>query len=102
MASLSLFGQAVTVFHLLAGFLVVAIGLDYSLFARQAKLESGTSREPHDGGDAMQSVTIAWMTTILTFGCLLWTSIPILVAIGQTLVVGVIWVYLLARWQNRV
>lgn len=102
LASLSLFGQAVTVFHLLAGFLVVAIGLDYSLFARQAKLESGTSREPHDGGDAMQSVTIAWMTTILTFGCLLWTSIPILVAIGQTLVVGVIWVYLLARWQNRV
>lgn len=102
LVSLSLFGQAVTVFHLLAGFLVVAIGLDYSLFARQAKLESGTSRKPHNGGDAMQSVTIAWMTTILTFGCLLWTSIPILVAIGQTLVIGVIWVYLLARWQNRV
>lgn len=98
LASLSVFGQAVTVFHLLAGFLMVAIGLDYSLFARQARQQAQASQET----DAMSSVTIALMTTILTFGCLLWTSIPILVAIGQTLVVGVIWVYLLARWQNRV
>jgi predicted exporter len=98
LATLSVFGQAVTVFHLLAGFLVVAIGLDYSLFARQARQQAQASQET----DAMSSVTIALMTTILTFGCLLWTSIPILVAIGQTLVVGVIWVYLLARWQNRV
>ncbi len=102
LASLSVFGQAVTVFHLLAGFLVVAIGLDYSLFARQARQQAQASQEMPQRDDAMSSVTIALMTTILTFGCLLWTSIPILVAIGQTLVVGVIWVYLLARWQNRV
>ncbi len=102
LASLSVFGQAVTVFHLLAGFLVVAIGLDYSLFARQARQQAQASQEVPQRDDAMSSVTIALMTTILTFGCLLWTSIPILVAIGQTLVVGVIWVYLLARWQNRV
>jgi predicted exporter len=102
LASLSVFGQAVTVFHLLAGFLVVAIGLDYSLFARQARQQAQASQETPQQDDPMSSVTIALMTTILTFGCLLWTSIPILVAIGQTLVVGVIWVYLLARWQNRV
>ncbi|AZR80909.1 MMPL family transporter [Thiomicrospira sp. S5] len=102
LVSLSVFGQAVTVFHLLAGFLVVAIGLDYSLFAHQARQQIQASQEVPQRDDAMSSVTIALMTTILTFGCLLWTSIPILVAIGQTLVVGVIWVYLLARWQNRV
>ncbi|KUJ74158.1 hypothetical protein AVO42_01700 [Thiomicrospira sp. XS5] len=102
LATLTVFGQAVTVFHLLAGFLVVAIGLDYSLFARQARQQAQASQEVPQRDDAMSSVTIALMTTILTFGCLLWTSIPILVAIGQTLVVGVIWVYLLARWQNRV
>lgn len=85
-------GQALTVFHMLSVLLVVAIGLDYSLFAQEAK------RTP----ESLESVPVALMTTVISFGFLMFTQIPILVAIGQTLVLGVLWIYLTARLYHRV
>ncbi|MDG6774324.1 MMPL family transporter [Thiomicrorhabdus sp. ZW0627] len=91
-ATLVGFGQALTVFHLLSALLVVAIGLDYSLFAQDAK----------SAPKSLNSVSVALMTTVISFGFLLFTQIPILVAIGQTLVLGVLWIYLTARLYHRV
>lgn len=92
LVTLVLLGQQVTIFHLLASLLVIAIGIDYSLFGRRAQSLP----------DSMHSVNIALSTTVLSFGFLLLTDIPILMAIGQTLVIGVLWVYGLTRLQNRV
>lgn len=92
LVTLVLLGQPVTIFHLLASLLVIAIGIDYSLFGRRAQCLP----------DSMHSVNIALSTTVLSFGFLLLTDIPILMAIGQTLVIGVLWVYGLTRLQNRV
>jgi len=92
LVTLILLGQQVTVFHLLASLLVIAIGIDYSLFGHRARYIKG----------GLHSVNIALLTTVLSFGFLLFTEIPILIAIGQTLVIGVLWVYGLTRLQNRV
>ncbi|MDG4811615.1 MMPL family transporter [Hydrogenovibrio sp. 3SP14C1] len=92
LVTLIVLGQQVTIFHLLASLLVIAIGLDYSLFGHRAR----------DLNNSLHSVNIALLTTVLSFGFLLLTEIPILIAIGQTLVIGVLWIYGLTRLQNRV
>ena len=92
LVTLILLGQQVTIFHLLASLLVIAIGIDYSLFGHRARYLN----------HSLHSVNIALLTTVLSFGFLLLTEIPILIAIGQTLVIGVLWIYGLTRLQNRV
>lgn len=86
-------GQVLTVFHLLASLLLIGIGVDYSLFAQSAQ---------RHGQAALRSVNAALWTTLLTFAFLLLTPIPILVAIGQMMVVGVLAIYLSARLFFRV
>ncbi len=82
-------GQVLTVFHLLASLLLIGIGLDYSLFAQSAR----NDKQP----EYLRSVHAALLTTLLSFGFLLLTPIPILVAIGQVMVVGVLAIYVSAR-----
>jgi predicted exporter len=87
-------GQVLTAFHLLASLLLIGIGLDYSLFAQGAR----NDKQP----EYLRSVHAALLTTLLSFGFLLLTPIPILVAIGQVMVVGVLSIYVSARLYFKV
>lgn len=85
------FLPALSVFHLVALLLVMAISVDYAVFIEQAKRTSAS----------LLSVNTALITSLLTFGLLLFTPIPLLVAMGQTLIVGVLSAYWMTRWVHR-
>jgi predicted exporter len=85
------FLPALSVFHLVALLLVMAISVDYAVFIEQAKRTSAS----------LLSVNTALITSLLTFGLLLFTPVPLLEAMGQTLVVGVLSAYWITRWVHR-
>jgi len=77
-------GVQLGLFHLLAVLLVVGIGIDYGLFFNHV--------EPADGSSLLQrlhGVSISALTTVIGFGLLIFSGIPVLVAIGQTVTLGV-------------
>ncbi|WP_164880928.1 MMPL family transporter [Aestuariirhabdus litorea] len=80
-------GQAVNLFHLLALLLLLGISIDYALFFAER-------------GDNWQTtllgVTLAAITTLLSFGLLSLSATPAISAFGQTLLVGLLAAYLLA------
>ena len=79
---LALAGVELSIFHLVGLVLVVAVGSNYSLFFdRQAP--SGADR-----GRTVVSVLFAAATTIIGFGLLAFSKIPVLSAIGSTVGLG--------------
>jgi predicted exporter len=92
LSSLHALLPALSVFHLVALVLVLAMSVDYAVFAEQVKRQTGD----------LVSVNTALITSLLTFSLLLLAPIPLLVAMGQTLVIGVLSAYLSARLLHRV
>ncbi|CAG0965132.1 hypothetical protein BURK2_00956 [Burkholderiales bacterium] len=80
LAVLGWLGEALTLFHVLALFLVFGIGIDYSIFL----FEDGGRRPA-----VLLGVLLAAATTLLSFGLLAWSSVPALHAFGLTLFLGV-------------
>ena len=79
---LVLAGHKLSIFHLVGLLLVAAIGSNYSLFFdRQAP--SGPDR-----GRTIVSLLFAAVTTVIGFGLLATSSVPVLNAIGLTVAVG--------------
>ena len=79
---LVLLGNALTIFHLVGLLLVVAIGSNYALFfERQAA--SAEERER-----TVTSLLFANLTTMLGFGLLAFSKVPVLHAIGSTVGIG--------------
>ena len=69
-------GEPVNLFHLLAAFLLVGMGLDYAVFLRE-------------GGDAVLKPALCSLATSLVgFGSLAFVSFPVVQAFGWTLGVG--------------
>ncbi|MDR9499677.1 MAG: hypothetical protein RI556_10920 [Hydrogenovibrio sp.] len=83
---LSLLGP-VSVFHLMASLLVVAIGVDYSLFLNQAQTDP-TQRF---------SVHVTLTTSLVAFGGLLFTDVALLMSMGLSVVLGLLMTYASAR-----
>ena len=87
-------GISLSLFHLVALLLVAGIGLDYALFF---------SREADTGeaGHTLHAILVCAGSTGAVFGMLALSDIPVLKAIGQTVVIGVaaafICSYLFAR-----
>ena len=99
---LDVWAGQLSIFHLLASLLLIAIGVDYSLFVQAASVKNKEHDSAHQAAkEILHSVPIAMATTVVSFGLLLFTQIPILVAIGQTIVLGVPLVYLLSRLYHR-
>jgi predicted exporter len=71
-----------SIFHLVGLLLVVAVGSNYSLFFDRQNL-SGPDRER-----TVVSVVFACVTTIIGFGLLSFSSVPVLNAIGSTVGIG--------------
>ena len=82
-------GTHLTLFHILALLLIVGIGLDYSLFFDR----SWTSSE--DYRHRLHGIFISASSTLITFGILGFSDVPVLSALGQTVTFGVLGCFVL-------
>ena len=76
---LSFLGQAITVFHVMALFLVLGLGMDYIIFAREMLEHSDITQ---------QAILLSAITSLLSFGLLAFSSMPIVQAFGSTVLIG--------------
>jgi predicted exporter len=87
-AGLALFGQQLIILHLIGLLLIVAIGSNYALFFNQPqhKDEGTHGISPR----TYASLLLANLATVLVFGLLAFSSVPVLQAMGVTVAPGVI------------
>jgi predicted exporter len=81
-ALLSLFGHLFTLFHLVSLILVFGLGLDYALFF--TRKESNAEKQK-----TVYGLLICLASSILVFGILSFSGIPVLHIIGLTTAIGV-------------
>jgi predicted exporter len=83
-AGLVLLGQQLTILHLIGMLLIVAVGSNYALFFDRR------SNDPHAGSAplTLASLVIANAATVLGFGVLGFSSVPVLSALGSTVAPG--------------
>ena len=87
--------DAVSPFDLMSLALVAGLGLDYGLFFSKAL------RDRQDAKATARALLICALSSMLVFGILSTSSIPVLNGIGSTVAVGVLAAYLLARFGQR-
>ena len=83
-------GQAITLFHILALMLVFGLGVDYGLFF------SRPPASPEDREVTLRALVTCAGSTLLVFGALATSTIPVLHQTGLTVTVGVIFAFLMA------
>jgi predicted exporter len=81
-AALALLGIPLTLLHLVGLLLVVAVGSNYSLFFDQ-RHQSSAQHEVLDNS-TLVSLLFANITTMIGFGLLAFSQVPVLKAIGIT------------------
>jgi predicted exporter len=83
-AGLVLMGRQLNLLHLIGMLLIVAVGSNYALFFDRG------SRDSQDGSVplTLASLVIANAATVLGFGVLGFSSVPILAALGSTVAPG--------------
>lgn len=86
MAGLALFGQQLMILHLIGLLLIVAIGSNYALFFNPNTTSARQSISPK----TYASLVFANVATVLGFGLLAFSSVPVLQAMGITVAPGVI------------
>ena len=92
---LNILGQSLSLFHLVSLLLVLGLGLDYSLFF---------TRESDNKAERLKTVhgiVICFASTVLVFTMLAISSIPVLSAIGLTVVAGVIFSFFYSAMFNQ-
>ena len=96
-AILALTGQRMTILHLIGLLLIVAVGSNYALFFAQpptvlAKdpLTGLETSMPQIKPSTLASLVFANITTVIGFGVLGFSSVPVLNAIGITVGIGVV------------
>ncbi|MGB7816872.1 MAG: MMPL family transporter [Methylotenera sp.] len=87
-AGLALFGQQLIMLHLIGLLLIVAIGSNYALFFNQPQNEGEDTQGIPPRTYA--SLLFANIATVLGFGLLAFSSVPVLQAMGVTVAPGVI------------
>ena len=87
-------GTQLTLFHILALLLIVGIGLDYSLFFDR----SWTSLEDYQ--HRLHGIFVSASSTLITFGILGFSDIPVLAALGKTVTYGVLGCFVLTLVFN--
>ena len=78
-------GQKLLIFHLIGLLLAVAVGSNYSLFFDR---ESHSDQQDESSGRTMLSLLVANISTIIAFGMLAFSGVPLLTAIGETVAIG--------------
>ncbi|HEX9446499.1 MAG TPA: hypothetical protein VF920_00895, partial [Dongiaceae bacterium] len=87
-ACIGLLGQGFTFFHVMALILVQSIGVDYAVFCA----ECARDKRPI----TMLGVWLSALSTILSFGVLAFSQVAAVHAFGLTMLVGIIFAFLLA------
>ncbi len=83
-------GQRLSLFHLVSLLLVAGISLDYSLFINRPDADW------QERCRTLHSLTVCLLSTATVFGLLALSDIPVLKAIGSTVVIGVTCGYVLS------
>jgi predicted exporter len=82
-AGLALSGVQLTILHLVGMLLIVAVGSNYALFFdRQTRVHAGSESV------TLASLAIANLSTVIGFGLLSFSQVPVLVALGATVAPG--------------
>lgn len=84
---LTLAGEKLTLLHLIGMLLIVAVGSNYALF-----FDRGTAEDPH----TLASLALANVATVIGFGALAFSQVPILKAMGITVGPGAVLALLLS------
>jgi predicted exporter len=92
LATVGFLGEPLTLFHVLALWLLLGMGVDYGIFLLE---------HPADGGEAWLAVGLGAVSTLLSFGLLAVSTTPAIHAFGVTLGVGVTLVWLLSPLSLR-
>jgi predicted exporter len=74
-----LLGVWLNLFHVMALFLVLGFGMDYTIFVREFDEQRAVT---------LQAILLSAMTSLLSFGLLALSSIPVAQAFGSTLLIG--------------
>jgi predicted exporter len=85
-AGLALLGQQLIILHLIGLLLIVAIGSNYALFFNPPLNQETSAMSP----STYASLLFANVATVLGFGLLAFSSVPVLQAMGVTVAPGVI------------
>jgi predicted exporter len=83
-AGLAVAGQQLTILHLVGMLLIVAVGSNYALFFDG---EAAAQRAPNSAL-ILASLVIANISTVIGFGLLSFSQVPVLVALGTTVAPG--------------
>lgn len=78
-AMVAAFGQALNVFHIMALFLVLGLGMDYIIFAREMAAKPDTTQ---------QAILLSAVTSLLSFGLLAFSAMPVVQAFGSIILIG--------------
>lgn len=92
LATVGFLGEPLTLFHVLALWLLLGMGVDYGIFLLE---------HPADGGEAWLAVGLGAVSTLLSFGLLAVSTTPAIHAFGVTLGVGVTLVWLLSPLSQQ-
>ncbi len=79
LAILAFMGTPLSLFHIMALFLVLGLGMDYVIFIREMPLKSSAT---------LIAVFLSALTSLLSFGLLALSEIPIVGAFGQTILLA--------------
>ena len=96
-AGLALCAVQLTILHLVGMLLIVAVGSNYALFFdRQARVHEAGSESL-----TLASLVIANLSTVMGFGLLSFSQVPVLVALGTTVAPGAFLALLFAAVLSR-
>lgn len=76
---IGIFGSGITLFHSMALFLVLGLGMDYVIFVSELQNEKHI---------VLQAVFLSAVTSLLSFGLLSTSTIPVVHAFGITVLIG--------------
>jgi predicted exporter len=77
-------GRSLTIMHLIGMLLIVAVGSNYALFFDRTKADRNAGTAPL----TLASLLIANATTVVGFGVLAFSQVPVLAALGSTVAPG--------------
>jgi predicted exporter len=92
-AILSLVGSPFNFFHAMALVLVLAIGVDYSVFCAESRDDSRST--------TMVAILLAATVTLLSFGLLVFCSAPAISSFGAGMLIGITLAFALAPFASR-
>ena len=87
LSGLVLAGRPLTILHLVGLLLIVAVGSNYALFFDRESAAAGPTH-PEAMARMLASLLIANMTTVMGFGILAFSTVPVLAALGTTVAPG--------------